>query len=425
MTAAATPRRSLSLMAYRAALGLAAPLAGPLLKARAREGKEDPLRLRERLGYASARRPAGPLVWLHGASVGESVSLIPLIGALRAERPDLAFLVTSGTRAAAEILARRLPADVLHQYAPVDTPGAVARFLAHWRPGLGLFAESELWPNLILGARRAGARLALVSARMGEKSARAWSARPAAARSMLASFDLALPQDAATAGRLETLGAHVAGRLNLKRVSAPLTCDPAELERLRAAIGGRPVVLAASTHAPEEALVAAATAGLAPDLLTVIAPRHPERGDELWRDLGGPAAARRSTDDAVTPGVRIYLADTLNELGLFMRLAHLVVMGGGFAAGVGGHNPLEAAQLGVGVVSGPLVANHADVYAEMAEAGAAVLVREEELPATLARLTADPAALRAMGAAGLAYAERQGAELKAAVAVLRPLLPAA
>jgi 3-deoxy-D-manno-octulosonic-acid transferase len=425
MTAAAQPARSLSLMAYRAALGLAEPLARPLLRARAREGKEDPARLGERLGYASAPRPAGPLIWLHGASVGESVSLIPLIAALRAERPDLAFLVTSGTRAAAEILARRLPPGVVHQYAPVDTPGAVRRFLRHWRPDLGVFAESELWPNLILGARRAGTRLALVSARMGEKSARAWAARRSAARAMLGSFDLVLPQDAATAARLADLGAVIGGRLNLKRVSEPLPCDAAELARLRAAIGGRPVLLAASTHAPEEALVAEAAAGLAPDLLIVIVPRHPDRAAEILRQLGAVGVARRSADDPVTPDVRIYLADTLLELGLFIRLADLVLMGGGFAP-FGGHNPLEAAQLGGGVVSGPGVANHADVFAEMVAAGAAVIVeREADLAPTLRRLMGDPAARQAMGAAAKAYADRQGEELAAALALLRPLLPAA
>jgi 3-deoxy-D-manno-octulosonic-acid transferase len=425
MTAAAAPARPLSLMAYRVALALVAPLARPLLRARAREGKEDPARLGERLGYAAAARPAGPLVWLHGASVGESVSLIPLIAGLRAERPDLAFLVTSGTCAAANILARRLPRGVIHQYAPVDTPGAVDRFLRHWRPDLGVFAESELWPNLILGAREAGTRLALVSARMGEKSARAWRARPSAARAMLASFDLVLPQDAATAARLGELGARIGGRLNLKRVSEPLPCDAAELERLRAAIGGRPVLLAASTHAPEEALIAAAAADLAPDLLTVIAPRHPERAGEILRQLGAAGVAQRSAGARVTPQTRVYLADTFLELGLFIRLADLVVMGGGFAR-FGGHNPLEAAQLGRGVVSGPGVANHADVYAEMAGAGAAVIVANEaDLAPTLRRLMADPAARQAMGAAAKAYADRQGEELDAALALIRPLLPAA
>ena len=270
------PSRPLSLRAYQAAAGLASPLARSLLEARARRGKEDPERLEERLGHASAPRPEGPVVWMHGASVGESVSLLPLVAWLAAERPDIGVVVTSGTRASAEIMARRLPAGAVHQYAPIDTPGAVGRFLAHWRPALGVFAESELWPNLILAARAAGVRLALVSARMTAKSARGWSGRPAAARAMLTSFDLVLPQDAATQARLEGLGARVDGRLNLKRAGATLDCDPAELARLRAMIGTRQVMVAVSTHAPEEAMIAAAAGRIASRPLAVIAPRHPE-----------------------------------------------------------------------------------------------------------------------------------------------------
>src|SRR5690606_31528971 len=156
-------------------------------------------------------------------------SLLPLVQALRARRADLAILVTSGTRTSADLLAKRLPAGCLHQYAPVDGPDAVARFFAHWRPDLGVFVESELWPNLILGARRAGVRLALLSARMTEASARGWSRAPAAAPQLLGAFELILAQDGATAGRLERLGARPAGRLNLKLVGDPLPCDNAEL----------------------------------------------------------------------------------------------------------------------------------------------------------------------------------------------------
>jgi 3-deoxy-D-manno-octulosonic-acid transferase len=417
--------RPLSLRAYRAAAGLASPLARPLLEARARRGKEDPARLGERLGHASAPRPQGPLVWLHAVSVGESVSLLPLIGRLAAERPRLRILVTSGTRAAAEILARRLPPGALHQYAPVDTPAAVDRFLAHWRPDVGIFVESELWPNLILAAREAGARLALVSARMTEKSARAWRARPAAVRAMLESFELVLAQDAATEARLVKLGARVAGRLNLKRVGDPLDGDPAELARLKAQVGARPVVVAVSTHAGEETLVAGATADLGAHALTILVPRHVERGADIVAELGG-GAALRSGGAPITDAVRVYVADTLNELGIFLRLADIVVMGGGFAHGFGGHNPLEPARLGRGVISGPIVFNHADAFAELVEAGGARLVVDGAgLAAALAELLADRPALAAFNAAALAFAERQGDQLGAGLDLIRPLLPTA
>lgn len=423
---AAPPSRPISLIAYRAVAGLAAPLAGQLLKARARQGKEDPARLTERLGHASVARPAGPLVWMHAVSVGESISLLPLVGALAAERGDLALLVTSGTRASAEVLARRLPPGAIHQYGPVDTPGAVARFLAHWRPAAGIIVESELWPNLILGARRAGVRLALVSARMTEKSAKAWGAQPAAVRAMLKSFELVLPQDAATRARLENFGGRIDGQLNLKRVGDPLPCNAGELARLKAMIGDRPVVVAASTHAPEEALVARATAGLPADLLTIIAPRHPERADEIAPALAAWPPARRSAGAPITPETRIYLADTLGEMGLWLRLADVAVVGNGFPRHGEGHNPLEPARLGVGVISGPQVVNFADIYAEMAAAGAAVIASDEAaLARTLAGLFADRRRLADMGAAALAFAQAQGDQLSAALASIRPLLPAA
>jgi 3-deoxy-D-manno-octulosonic-acid transferase len=418
--------RPFSLRAYRAAAGLGAPLARPLLEARARRGKEDPARLGERLGYASAPRPDAPIAWLHAISVGESLSLLPLIGRLASERPDLRILVTSGTRASAEILARRLPPHALHQYAPVDTPGAVGRFLAHWRPDVGIFVESELWPNLILAAREAGVRLALVSARMTEKSAKAWSARPAAVRLVLESFELILAQDAGAEQRLTELGGRVAGRLNLKRVGDPLPCDPAELARLRAAIGARPVIVAVSTHAGEETLIAGATEGLGDEPLTILVPRHPERGAEIVAEIAGPRVALRSRGEAVTDAVQVYVADTLNELGLFLRVADIAVMGGGFTRGFGGHNPLEPARLGLGVVSGPIVFNHADAFAGLAEAGGARLVDDGAgLASVLAKLLADRAALAAFNGAALAFAERQGDQLGAGLDLIRPVLPAA
>ncbi|HLY78706.1 MAG TPA: glycosyltransferase N-terminal domain-containing protein [Caulobacteraceae bacterium] len=426
MTAPRPPATPWSLTAYRAAAGIISPLAGAMLKARARRGKEDPDRLRERLGHASLARPAGPLAWMHAVSVGESLSLLPLIAALRAERPDLAILVTSGTQAAAEILAHRLPAGALHQYAPVDTPAAVRRFVRHWRPDVGLFVESELWPNLILAARRTGTRLALISARMTEKSAKGWAARPAAARAMLASFELILAQDAATGRRLTELGGAVSGRLNLKRLGEPLPADPDELADLKALLAGRRVVVAASTHRGEEALIAGAAAAMSPRPLTLIVPRHPELSSDIAHDLAEHRFAVRSAGEAIEPETEVYLADTLGEMGLFLRLADLVVMGGGFGQGVGGHNPLEAARLGVGVITGPDIANHADAFEAMAEAGAAIVVADgQALTLVLAALLGDPERLAAFNAAARDVAGRQGDQLAAALDLIRPLLPAA
>ena len=421
-----SPPTPWSLTAYRAAARMISPLAGTVLKARARRGKEDPERLRERLGHPSLPRPPGPLAWMHAVSVGESLSLLPLIAALRAERPDLAILVTSGTQASAEILARRLPAGALHQYAPVDTPAAVGRFIRHWRPDVGLFVESELWPNLILAARKTGTRLALISARVTDKSARRWAARPAAARAMLASFELILAQEAATEQRLSSLGGVVSGRLNLKRLGEALPYDAEELADLKALLGGRQVVVAASTHPGEEALIAGAAASLSPRPLTIIVPRHPELSSDIARDLAGHQFALRSAGEAIEPETEVYLADTLGEMGLFLRLADVAVMGGSFGRGVGGHNPLEPARVGVGVISGPDIANFASIYAEMVEAGGGLVVQDDQgLARALSQVLGDRARLEASNRAAAAFAAQQGDLLASALGLIRPLLPAA
>jgi 3-deoxy-D-manno-octulosonic-acid transferase len=415
---------SLELALYRAAMGLAEPFAAPVLAARARRGKEDPARLAERLGHAGAPRPDRPMVWLHAVSVGEAVSLLPLVERLQAERPDLGLLVTTGTRTSAEVMATRLPEGVIHQYAPIDAPGAVARFLGHWRPAAGFFVESELWPNLILGAKAGGVRLGLISARMTDKSAAGWRRRPAAARAVLSAFELILAQDDASAVRLEALGGHVSGRLNLKRLGAPLAADEAEVLRLKAIIGQRPVVLAASTHAGEDRPIAEAVRRLAGAPLLILAPRHPERAAEVEADLkaAGFTVTRRTAGAADLASVDIYLADTLGEMGLLYRLADIAVMGGGFASGVGGHNPLEAALLGVGVVSGRDVFNFEDIYRELAEVGGAVMVDAPGGLAVLGDLVGKPAGAR-LGHCAKAFADGQDAGLEAAWPMLAGLLP--
>jgi 3-deoxy-D-manno-octulosonic-acid transferase len=259
---------------YRLATRALEPVAPLLLKRRAAKGKEDPARLNERLARPTVARPDGKLVWLHGASVGESLSILPLVERLTAERPDAAILVTSGTVTSAELLARRLPTGVIHQFVPVDTPGSARRFIAHWRPDLAVFVESELWPNLLLAAKGSGTRLALVSAKLSDKSFDGWRARPFAAHLLFSGFDLILAQDARAAERFTSLGGTVAGEADLKFGSAALPVDAADLARLKAAFEGRPLLLAASTHEGEDEIVLDAYVALPDRPRLVIVPRH-------------------------------------------------------------------------------------------------------------------------------------------------------
>ena len=408
---------------YGAATTLLEPLAPAILRRRAIRGKEDPVRLGERLGRASTPRPPGDVAWLHGVSVGESLSLLPLVSALKIRRPDLTLLVTSGTRTSADLLATRLPQGVIHQYAPIDAPGAVKRFLDHWRPSAGVLVESELWPNLIATAQRRGVRLALVSARMTEASARGWGRARGAAARLLSAFDLILPQEAQTAARLAALGAQVGPALNLKRIGDPLPHDGAELSRLRQALKGRRVILASNTHAGEEPIIAEAMRDL--DALLVVAVRHPERGEAVAADLvaRGFEVARRGTGQAIGPETTAYVADTVGEMGLFYRLAEVAVMGGSLVAGIGGHNPLEPARLGVPVVTGPHVFNAAELYDEMFAQVAAIEAADgAALARHLTGITEFPQIRRRMSEAGLDYAARQGAALDTALTLLEPLL---
>ncbi len=363
-----------ALTLYRAATAALQPLAPALLALRARQGKEERSRLGERLGRPSLPRPNGPLAWLHGASVGESLSLLPLIEALRSARPELALLVTSGTVTSAELLRRRLPPGVLHQYVALDGPAAARRFHHHWRPELAVFVESELWPNLLLGAKGRGARLALVSARLSEGSLRGWSRAPATARALLGAFDLVLAQDHAAAARLAKLGARDDGRLNLKLIGEPLPADPEVLAGLTLAAAGRPVLLAASTHPGEDEQVLAAFQALKPRPvapLLVIVPRHPVRGPDI---AAKAQAGLRSRGDPFGAQA-VYVADTLGELGLWLRLSRAVFVGGSLVPGIGGHNPLEPARLDRPAASGPHVSNWRAIYASLDHVGGVAWVR--------------------------------------------------
>jgi 3-deoxy-D-manno-octulosonic-acid transferase len=414
----------LSLVLYRAATALLTPFAPMILRGRAKAGKEDPSRLGERLGRPSAPRPPGPLVWLHGASVGETVSLLPLVERFRRERPDATLLITSGTTTSADLLARRLPPGALHQYIPLDTPGAARRFLDHWEPDFAVFVESELWPNLLLGAKARGAKLALVSARMTQGSATGWSRYPAAARTVLGVFDLILPQDVRTGIRLKDLGGMIDGYANLKLVGEPLPADEAELDRLRAAAGDRLIVTAASTHPGEDPLIASAVEQTGRYPLLVIVPRHPVRGPKLATDLRGHnrTIALRSAGEPLTPGTDVYIADTLGELGLFFRLGDIAVMGGSFLPDIGGHNPLEAARLARPVVHGDHYANWIDVYGALG-AGGAGCEDGAKLTAVLTGLLADPEARRRMAEAAKRAADQEAGVLDRLWARLEPLAP--
>ncbi len=422
-----------ALIAYRLLTRILEPLAPRLLDARARKGKEDPVRVDERLGLTRTSRPDGELIWLHGVSVGESLSLLPVVERLRRARPDLTVLVTSGTVTSATLLGRRLPTGVIHQYAPVDAPGAVAAFLDHWRPTAAVFVESELWPNLILAAKERGVKLVLASARITEKTADGWRRFPGAARRVLTAFDRVLPQDQLSGVRLESLGARIDGHVNLKLAGDAPPHDAAAFTRLSAAIGDRAVVVAASTHDGEEIAIVRAMDKLSDRLCLILVPRHPDRSPAIAAALtrDGYRFALRSEGRDLDRDTDLYVADTLGEMGLFLRVADVVVMGGSFSAAlekppVGGHNPLEPARLGKPAVTGPDMTNWAAVTDHLVQAGGLAVVEAPwDLPAFVAPLLDDPKAAKAMGERARRAAAEAGSGLDRLLEVLHPLLPPA
>lgn len=414
------------LAAYQAISGLVTPIVPMILNARLKRGKEDGARLNERLGHPTRPRPAGPLVWLHGASVGETVSLLPLVPGFIAR--GFAVMLTSGTLTSAELAAKRLPEGAFHQFLPIDTPGAARRFIAHWKPDLGLIAESEIWPNLIVAASRAGIPLAIINGRMSARSLRKWSRLPGMIAAILARFDLVLAQSDLDAERYDALGArHAVSVGNLKFDVDHLPADAAECGRMAGMIGPRPVFIAASTHPGEEEIVLGAHFAARrahPDLLTIIAPRHPHRGDPLraLAEASGLAMSQRSRGEPITPETQLYIADTIGELGLVYRLGRFAFLGGSFIPH-GGQNPIEPAKLGLGVLHGPHVFNFTDVYASFdADGGAVELTDPDDLGVRVAGLLADPEQLAALQAAARSTADGLGGAMAATLAALEPFL---
>jgi 3-deoxy-D-manno-octulosonic-acid transferase len=375
----------LALTAYRWLGRGLAPFFGVLVALRSARGKEDPARRGERYGRTAMARPEGPLVWVHAASIGETNSVLPLINALAAD--GVRVLLTSGTVTSAAVAAKRLPAGTSHQFVPFDIEPFIARFLDHWRPDLALFVESELWPTTLAVLRERQIPRLLINGRMSDRSFRRWRWMNGPCRAVFGALDLVLAQTCDDADRFTALGvSHVETTGNLKFDNAPLAADPAALAALQDAVIGRPVWLAASTHPGEDLIVADTHVRLRAHhdgLITILVPRHPERGVDIADRLSklGLTIARRGIGQEPTADIDLYIADTLGELGLFYRLAPISFIGGSLVER-GGQNPIEAAQLGSAIVHGPLVANFRSLYAQLDASGAAETVTDA---ASLAR----------------------------------------
>ena len=371
---------------YQIATRILSLFYGTLLARRVRMGKEDANRLNERRAKKLPPRPVGRIVWLHGASVGECKLLLELGKQLQAEVPDVHLLFTSQTRTSADLVAKNLPPRSIHQMAPVDTPGNAKRFVFHWQPALGVIAEGEIWPNLVLAAKKNGARLALVNARMTEKSLTGWARWRCTAQKVFGTFNVVLAADQKTANGLNKFMGPVAtspGNLKAALPPPPPTELPA-FATLREAAKGRLIYLAASTHSGEEELFLDALGDT--NDLRIIAPRHPERAEAILKMITdrGLTCAQWSKKDAPGQDTDVVLADTIGEMGNWFRFANSVYLGGGHTPNVGGHNPIEPVMLGKPVVTGPDVYNFKDMITSLADHDLIrIVTTSEELGQTL------------------------------------------
>ena len=417
-------RRLLSL--YSIAGSAAFPFIGPYVAYRASRGKEDRQRRHERYGVAGQDRPNGPVIWVHAASVGETGAVIPLIE--RILDVGIRVVLTTGTVTSAKIVDERLGQQVIHQYVPLDLKPAVERFLDHWQPDLAIIAESEIWPTTILALGRRRVPQVLVNGRLSDRSFKSWQKRPHLAEALFENLAFVVAQSELDGERFRALGARpvtVSG--NLKLDTDPPPFDPRMHKRLAGQINDRATWAAVSTHPGEEEIAGAVHAQLKSrheGLLTIIVPRHPERGDAVAADLAkrGLTVARHSLNEPVRPEVDVLLGDTIGDMGLYLRLTEIAFMGRSMAA-EGGQNPIEPAMLETAVLSGENVQNFRDTYTQLVEGGGAGLVKDrDELASAVSYLLNNNAARHKMGAAAFATVEEMRGALDRTLRALDPFI---
>ena len=383
--------------AYSGLTKVIAPALPLWLKRRALKGKEDPARQNERFGQASLARPAGQLFWMHGASVGEVTMLLPLIDKVLAEYPAAHVLVTSGTTTSAELMAKRLPDRAFHQYVPLDTPKAVSAFLDHWAPDVALWAESEIWPNLILQTKARNIPMALINARMSEKSLGSWFKRRKSGLRLFECFDVILAGDDRTAdGLSKILGQKVENIGNLKNAASPLSYNSDEFAEIKKSIGKRPVWIAASVHQSESYDVLQAHEEVLnsfPSALIIFAMRHPSEKlvNNLKVNSPNQIFVQRSSGILPTKQTSVFLFDTLGEMGLAYSLSDVAFVAGSLRSDLMGHNPLEPARLNIPTIAGAHISSFKDTYAPFFENNAMIQIAEsEELGKTIVAMLSSP-----------------------------------
>ncbi|KAK2655000.1 hypothetical protein Ddye_008052 [Dipteronia dyeriana] len=395
---------------YRALTYSLSPLVYLHLRWRQLRGREHPHRWPERLGRPSMPRPPGILLWFHAVSLGEGMATIPVIKHCYRLRPDFNILMTTSTYSAFEVITNRLPSGVIYQFYPLDIPAATDAFLGYWKPSAIIIMESELWPNLIMGASKHGIALALLNARVSAKSFKQWS-RPMLLpliSLLLSKFSLISPLSTSQAIHFQLLQAppfiiNFSG--DLKYVHEYYDCeeDLGSLEDLKVQLVHRQIWMASSIHRGEEKVMLGADKVLRqmnPQMVTIIVPRHPQHGKEIAQELlkEGKTVALRSQHETLMPGTNVYVVDTLGELRQLYRLTPIAVIGGSFLPGLTGHNISEAAAAGCAVLTGYHVGHYKNMVLEMQRLNPLSVLQvsgKSELEEALMKLLSDARVLEA------------------------------
>lgn len=421
-------KNNMNLKLYKFFSIILSPFIDLYLLYRKKKGKEDNQRFHERLGKPEIPRPSGALIWVHAASVGEAISVLPLMNKISDSYSDVNILLTTGTVTSSKVLESKLPKNIIHQYVPIDKYHVVKRFLDHWSPDFAIWVESELWPNMLSETHKTGCPIVLVNARMSENSYEKWKKHGAFSRDILSCFSQCLVQSDEDAKRFSDAGAkNVAVIDNLKYEAPALPADPAETGKLVSMIGDRPLWLAASTNKGEEEIIYFVHNKLSEKydkLLTIIAPRHPERSKDIKDSFEEKElkVSVRSKGDDIDPEVNVYIADTVGEMGIFYRLSEIVFMGGSLVEH-GGQNPLEAARLECAILSGVNTENFRDIYSQLQDSKGVLMVKDAgDLVTKIDDLLADHDKLEELARNAFDFIDSKSGILDSYMEYLKPYL---
>ena len=328
------------------------------------DGKETKGRTNERYGKTRIKNISNKLVWIHAASVGESLSIIPIVKEMIKNKYFDTILITTGTTSSSEIIEQKLGDHVIHQFVPFDIIVYVKRFLNHWKPSLAIFVESEIWPNIIYETKKINIPLIILNGRMTFKTFKRWSLLGSFSKKLFSNFDACCTQNNDSTifyKKLGIINTEFTG--NLKFAHHDIKIDEKSYGDLKKTSKNRIIFLAASTHDGEENIIKNVSLNISQvhkNLLTIIVPRHPQRKNIL-AEVKGNKIAVRSKKEKITKNTLFYIADTIGELNLFYKLANIIFVGGSMI-NHGGQNPIEAAYYGKTILHGKNIQNFTDVY---------------------------------------------------------------